>query len=508
MEQINTDQLKKAFHQEMINLCKRRNQELKYKSTRLLDFINKYGGYEAAVKYITTESNVQDFAILWENERLDLSVEALITKPLYTSLFLEDIVTYCDQKLKQYSYAPNKIEEEVKEEDNFEKMLEDIFNEIGTETSEEIAKIKAKEYTLYNKDLGITKEAWKEIFIKPNVFSAKNQDLILRVYLMGSGIEASDLANEEGYTATYPFKEVILALAKRIKANLKIDAPVGDDGKIIWWHMIFIGGFKDNTCFEWTVRPELGEAIDELVAEGKVSLEGIEVKAHKEVELPEVTKEEKAPEKTVEEVVKPPIGRPVTPVKRSVPQTIDELVDALLGDVVTSEPEPEIEQEKAVVVPKVETVAPTAEKTSSVSTSVAPIVPKQEKMEMKEDQVTDANDYIAEEIAKSLAQLKEEQTAHKLQTVDIADYDKAKAACIEYYGAICDLCGFDYGYTYGEAFENQIEVHNINSHDEVEVMENTDPIKDLIPVCHNCHGVIHSQNPPISVEKMRQMIKA
>ncbi|WP_157047853.1 HNH endonuclease [Cellulosilyticum ruminicola] len=499
MEQINTDQLKKAFHQEMINLCKRRNQELKYKSTRLLDFINKYGGYEAAVKYITTESNVQDFTILWENERLDLSVEALITKPQYTSLFLEDIVTYCDQKLKQYSYAPNKVEEAEEKDDDFEKMLDDIFSDMDSEASQEIAKIKAevKPYTLYNKDLGITKEEWKEIFVKINVFSAKNQDLVLRVHLMGSGIEAADLASEEGYTATYPFKEVVLALAKRIKANLKIDAPVGNDGKIIWWHMLFIGGFKDNTCFEWTVRPELSAAIDELVAEGKVSLDGITVKAHKETELPEVTKEEKVVEnKTL-------MGRPVKP-KRSVPQTLDELVDALLGDVVNnSEPVKEtpakVEIEPVVTneMPKVENIKVQEEPQVMVQLLVA-----------QESTKVGKEDKIAEEIAKSLAHLKEEQEAQKPLKADEIAYNKAKAACIEYYGAICDLCGFDYGYTYGEAFENQIEVHNVHSQDEVEVMENTDPIKDLIPVCHNCHGVIHSQKPPILIEKMRQMIKA
>lgn len=498
MEQINTDQLKKAFHQEMINLCKRRNQELKYKSTRLLDFINKYGGYEAAVKYITTESNVQDFAILWENERLDLSVEALITKPLYASLFLEDIINHCAQKLKEYSYAPNKIEEVVEEvieeKDEFGKMLEDIFNDMGTETSAEMAKIKAKEYTLYNKDLGITKEAWKQIFVKPTVFSAKNQDLVLRVYLMGSGIEANDLAHEEGYTATYPFKEVVLALAKRIKANLKIDAPVGNDGKIIWWHIIFIGGFKDNTCFEWTVRPELKEAIEELVAEGAVSLDGIEVKSHKDTEIPEATAEEKVTEE-VEKTAAMPKAKSSVPAKRSVPQTLDELVDALLGDLVSTTPEEEVSVKEET---PVENIIPAASaKTEEKATAIQETIT-----------AVSEEDHVAKEIARSLAHLKEEQVAHQSENVVSSDYESAKEKCIEYYGAICDICGFDYGYTYGEAFENQIEVHNIHSHDLTEVSENTDSIKDLIPVCHNCHGVIHSQNPPISVEKMRQMIKA
>ena len=480
MEQINTDQLKKAFHQEMINLCKRRNQELKYKSTRLLDFINKYGGYEAAVKYITTESNVQDFAILWEHERLDLSVEALITKPHYEVLFLEDILKYCDQKLKQYSYAPNKIEEEVEEEEHFEKMLEDVFGDMESEISREIAEIKtkAKPYTLYNKDLGITKEAWKELFIKTTVFSAKNQDLVLRVHLMGSGIEASDLASEEGYTATYPFKEVIIALAKRIKAQLKINAPVDKEGKIIWWHMLFLGGFKDNTCFEWTVRPELSAAIDELVAEGKVSLEGIHVKVQKTAEeLPDVEpiEVEKQVEKQVEKVE-------TAPIKRSKPQTLDELIDALIGPVEIEEVPETLEELEAKAA---------LETQQSI---VAPVIQPVEEVL----QVTPTPSITEKQI---------EDKVPQEEVVDLIDYEKAKALCIEYYGAICDLCGFDYGYTYGEAFENQIQVHNIHAQDEVEVVQDTDPIKDLIPVCHNCHQIIHSQNPPVSVEQMRKMIK-
>ena len=111
MTELSTDQLKKSFHQEMINLYKKVIKSIKYKPTRLMDYINKYGGYEAAVKYISTESNVQDFAVLWEKERLDLSVEALIASENYRSLFQEEIVAFCDRKLKEYSYAPNKIEE-------------------------------------------------------------------------------------------------------------------------------------------------------------------------------------------------------------------------------------------------------------------------------------------------------------------------------------------------------------------------------------------------------------
>ena len=87
------------------------------------------------------------------------------------------------------------------------------------------------------------------------------------------------------------------------------------------------------------------------------------------------------------------------------------------------------------------------------------------------------------------------------------DFEHKKQACIDYYGAICDICGFDFGYTYGEAYESCIEVHNIHNEKE-EISETTDPIADLIPICCNCHRIIHSQVPMLSIEKIRKMVKA
>ena len=65
-----------------------------------------------------------------------------------------------------------------------------------------------------------------------------------------------------------------------------------------------------------------------------------------------------------------------------------------------------------------------------------------------------------------------------------------------------------------EEINDYIEVINIYLRKEKvkslekELRQEIDPIKDLIPVCHNCHHIIHSQTPPISVEAMRKMIKA
>lgn len=459
MEQLNNQQLKKAFHQEMINLYKKTSQELKYKSTRLLDLINKYGGYEAAVKFITTDNSAHDFAILWENERLDLSVEALIAREPYRELFLEDIVHFCDKKLEEYSYAPKKIETQ---EESFSQMLKDIFEDMGQDTFKQMAEIKAKDYFIYREPIAITKEDWKEIFVKPSIVTPKNQDMLLRMYLIEGYVEAVELSKEEGYSATYPYNEVVTALSKRIRANLKIEAPLSKEGGILWWHIVFEGGFKDNTCFEWRLRSELREAIRELIESKEVSIEGIEVQTHKSSEsfLEEASIKEEMPSiNTLEEIEE---------IEET--QQIKELQEIEQRE--TMEELQETEQKEAI----------------------------------KEPEEVEQNEKIEQEVVKEVVSnrdIEAETVAHKKE-----DFIEAKQACIEYYGAICDLCGFDFGYTYGETFEGYIDVHNVKETGQKEILPDTNPIEDLIPICHNCHSIIHSQTPPYTVEQMRKLIKA
>ena len=68
---------------------------------------------------------------------------------------------------------------------------------------------------------------------------------------------------------------------------------------------------------------------------------------------------------------------------------------------------------------------------------------------------------------------------------------EARRRCIEYYGPCCQICGFDFGKVYGEAFEGRIDVHHIKPVSEIGKAYVVDPIKDLIPVCPNCHAALH-----------------
>lgn len=474
MTETNTEQLKKLFHQEIIDLYKQIIKSVKYKPTRLMDYINRYGGYEAAVKYISTESNVQDFAVLWEKERLDLSVEALITKEQYRVLFSEDILSFCDRKLKEYSYAPNKIEEVEEPTGYFDEEEEEKIDlaELLKQKEMYLPKMKKKEYPIYQKSVGISVEDWKRVLTNTKVVTANNLDLLLRIYAIGDQVGPKELSAETGYSSTYPYKEVTTALAKRIKTELKVDVPTGDDNKPIWWHLLFNGGLKDNSAFEWSLKNDLRVAIKELIESG--SIQGVEVQSQTSIETVE------------EQVIKPKVVEKAATKKEDSLSAFDRLFEAIMA------PTPAKEEVSASEVKE--------EKVSTPVVEAAPVVPKAvEKAPIieKEEPVVAP---VQEVVAPVETVVAEEEP--------VGDYkERIKKECIEYYGAICDICGFDFGYTYGEAYESCIEVHHVNDVTD-EIKEDTHPTKDLIPVCCNCHNVIHSQNPPISVDQMRKMVKA
>lgn len=68
---------------------------------------------------------------------------------------------------------------------------------------------------------------------------------------------------------------------------------------------------------------------------------------------------------------------------------------------------------------------------------------------------------------------------------------KARAACIAHYGYKCAVCGFDFSRAYGSLGERFIHVHHIVPFGKIRRQRPTDPIKDLRPVCPNCHAMIH-----------------
>lgn len=83
---------------------------------------------------------------------------------------------------------------------------------------------------------------------------------------------------------------------------------------------------------------------------------------------------------------------------------------------------------------------------------------------------------------------------------------KARKACIAHYGCRCAVCGFDFENAYGEIGKEFIEVHHIVPVHERKGEYKVDPVRDLRPLCSNCHSMIHRRNPVFSIDELKKML--
>lgn len=73
--------------------------------------------------------------------------------------------------------------------------------------------------------------------------------------------------------------------------------------------------------------------------------------------------------------------------------------------------------------------------------------------------------------------------------------------CIAHYGYVCQVCGMNFEQIYGELGKDFIEVHHLHPVSQGECQVN--PIEDLIPLCSNCHSMIHRQEDVSDWEGLR-----
>lgn len=79
--------------------------------------------------------------------------------------------------------------------------------------------------------------------------------------------------------------------------------------------------------------------------------------------------------------------------------------------------------------------------------------------------------------------------------------------CLMEKGYKCAVCGMDFESAYGEIGKSYIQVHHVVPVSQLGPNYHIDPSKDLVPVCPNCHAMLHRRNPPYSVEELKEIIK-
>ena len=95
--------------------------------------------------------------------------------------------------------------------------------------------------------------------------------------------------------------------------------------------------------------------------------------------------------------------------------------------------------------------------------------------------------------------------------VEVNRYERSpvnRAACISHYGARCQVCGFDFYNRYGPHGSDYIEVHHRVPVSEMGGSYRVDPVKDLVPVCANCHAMLHRIRPALELDHLRSLIES
>ncbi|WKY46442.1 hypothetical protein Q5O24_08590 [Eubacteriaceae bacterium ES3] len=96
--------LESKFHEEMSSIYFTAKKELKYNASRFIQIVSREGGLKAAKQLISKSGGTYGFEVLWVNNRLDLSVEALVLKPEYHELFTDEEREICKNRLKDFGY--------------------------------------------------------------------------------------------------------------------------------------------------------------------------------------------------------------------------------------------------------------------------------------------------------------------------------------------------------------------------------------------------------------------
>ncbi len=96
------------------------------------------------------------------------------------------------------------------------------------------------------------------------------------------------------------------------------------------------------------------------------------------------------------------------------------------------------------------------------------------------------------------------------RTITVNSYErnaKARQLCVKHWKAICAVCSFDFEKTYGELGKGFIHVHHLTPVSQIGKTYQVDPINDLIPVCPNCHSMLHKEEPPLTIDELKILIQ-
>lgn len=82
-----------------------------------------------------------------------------------------------------------------------------------------------------------------------------------------------------------------------------------------------------------------------------------------------------------------------------------------------------------------------------------------------------------------------------------------RTLCLTVHGYSCKVCGFNFEKTYGILGHEYIQVHHTTPVSQMGGECVVNPAKDLVPVCPNCHAMLHRKTPPVTIDELRELLR-
>ena len=114
-------------------------------------------------------------------------------------------------------------------------------------------------------DTGITKEVWKALLSREDVFDTRGIEVLTRMLDYGGQATCTQLSEKYGEKANY-YNFGSSSVAKKVAKETNCPLWVDSDGKENYWPILYVGKYasKDEPgVFIWKLRPELKEALEE-----------------------------------------------------------------------------------------------------------------------------------------------------------------------------------------------------------------------------------------------------
>ena len=102
-------------------------------------------------------------------------------------------------------------------------------------------------------------------------------------------------------------------------------------------------------------------------------------------------------------------------------------------------------------------------------------------------------------------------TEGKIRQVNVTRHERnqrLRQLCLAHYGYVCQVCGMDFESRYGAIGKDFIEVHHLNPIADTDGEHALDPEQGLVPLCSNCHSMIHrggKDGKPMTLRELKEI---